>query len=264
MFRKICYEKKTFAAVSTVFSRNSIVSHGCAGCFAAMDIRLIQTFRSDTGAEIDIQRTFDGYYVVNHDTTFRRVAGVNKMPSEMTLEEVKQLRVDGEPVPTLEDMLEASRDKVTLFVELKGETADKQMADDAVRIIKEMGMEDRAVLISLKYDLISYIEEKYPEMDTGYLAFASFGNTASLNCDYIALEEESVNEELTIEIHENGKKLLVWTINETEDLYHFLNCNADGVITDSVAQAQTVLDNLKQRSIAERMYEYVREGYMYN
>ena len=54
-----------------------------------------------SGGEIDIQRTSDGSYIVLHDNTFSRVAGVDKKPSEMTLEEVKQLRVDGEPVPTL-------------------------------------------------------------------------------------------------------------------------------------------------------------------
>ena len=209
------------------------------------------------GCEIDIQRTSDGYYVVNHDTTFARVAGVDKKPSEMTLEEVKELKVDGEPVPTLEDMLEASRDKVTLFVELKGETADEQMADDAIRIIKEMNMADQTVLISLKYDLINYIESNYPEMQTGYLAFASFGDTASLNCDYIALEEESVSTSLTDEIHNNGKKLLVWTINDEEDLNYFLFCGADGIITDSVSQAKQIKESMKDRSPVERVFNYL-------
>ena len=99
------------------------------------------------GAEIDIQRTKDGYYVVNHDADFARTAGLAKKPSELTLEEVKQLKVDGEPVPTYEEMLEASRDRVILFVELKGETADQQMADDAVKTIKEYNMVDQTVVI---------------------------------------------------------------------------------------------------------------------
>ena len=79
-----------------------------------------------TGGELDIQRTSDGYYVVNHDDDFGRTAGVKRRPSDMTLEEVRQLRVDGEPVPTLEEMLEAARGRLTLYVELKGATADRQ------------------------------------------------------------------------------------------------------------------------------------------
>ena len=206
-----------------------------------------------SGSEIDIQRTSDGYYVVNHDDSFKRVAGVDKTSSEMTLAEVKALRVGGEPVATFEEMLDSSRDRVTLFVELKGATADKRMADDAVRIIKEKGMDEQAVIISLKYDLIEYIEDKYPDMLTGYLAFASFGDTAELSCDYIALEEESVRVATVSEIYHNGKKLLVWTVNDDSDIEDYLQIGADGIITDNIAAAQRIKEELSQRSTAERL-----------
>ena len=59
------------------------------------------------GSEIDIQRTKDGHYIINHDSTFKRVTGVSGKPEEMSLKEVKKLSIDGEPVPTLEEMLMA-------------------------------------------------------------------------------------------------------------------------------------------------------------
>ena len=201
-----------------------------------------------SGGEIDIQRTSDGKYVVNHDADFSRVAGVNKKPSEMTLEEVKQLRVDGEPVPTFEEMLEASKDKLTLYVELKGETADLQMAEDAVKTIKDYNMIDGAVVISLKYDLIYYIETNYPEIQTGYLAFASFGDTESLNCDYLALEEEVVTDELIGRIHNKGKKLLIWTVNEDDDISDYIQCGADELITDNVSGAKRITEEIEEAS----------------
>ncbi len=190
-----------------------------------------------TGSEIDIQRTADGYYVVNHDPDFERVAGVSKTSTEMTLAEIKELRVDGEPVPTLEEMLEASRDKVTLFVELKGDTADNQMADDAVRTIKEMGMEKQAVLISLKYDILEYIEQKYPEMLTGYLAFISLGQIEETPFDYLALEEEISTDDTIAAVHQKGKKIMVWTVNDDDDIEYFMTSEADAIITDSVKLA---------------------------
>ena len=190
-----------------------------------------------TGSEIDIQRTSDGYYVVNHDPDFERVAGVSKTSTEMTLAEIKELRVDGEPVPTLEEMLDASRDKVTLFVELKGDTADKQMADDAVRIVKEKGMEKQAVLISLKFDILEYIEQKYPEMMTGYLAFISLGQIEETPFDYLALEEEISTDDTIAAVHQKGKKIMVWTVNEDDDIEHFMTTEADAIITDSVKLA---------------------------
>ncbi len=216
-----------------------------------------------TGGELDIQRTSDGYYVVNHDDDFGRTAGVKRRPSDMTLEEVRQLRVDGEPVPTLEEMLEAARGRLTLYVELKGATADRQMADDAVRIVREYRMEDSVVIISLKYDLIDYIETTWPEMNTGYLAFASFGDTASLNCDYLALEEEAATSETIDSIHSKGKKVLVWTVNDEEDLRAFLRSEADALITDELSAAREITREMESASPIERIVDGVFRMYSF-
>lgn len=211
------------------------------------------------GSEIDIQRTKDGYYILNHDGNFKRVAGDSRKPEEMTLEEIRQLSVDGYPIPTYEEMLDACKGKVILFTELKGETADIQMADDAVKIVKERGMEEEVVFISLKYDLIDYIETNYPEMQTGFLTFASFGDTEKLNCDYIGPEEESATADAIDTIHSQGKKVLVWTANKRNSQRHFLCSHADGLITDNVKQANDVLYEIRNRSDLSRMLDKAKE-----
>ncbi|HCI73590.1 MAG TPA: hypothetical protein DHV42_03510, partial [Lachnospiraceae bacterium] len=192
------------------------------------------------GSEIDIQRTKDGAYVILHDGNFERVAGDSRKPEEMTLKQIRKLSAFGEPIPTFEEALSSCKGRLVLFTELKGKTADKKMADDAVRIIKENNMEAECVLISLDYELIDYIETKYPEMQTGFLLFASFGATDRLHCDYLGLEEESVTENAISAAHDQGKKMLVWTPNEKSTQKHFLCSNADGLITDNVIQAAKI------------------------
>ena len=214
-----------------------------------------------SGGEIDIQRTSDNNYIVLHDATFARVAGVDKKPSEMTLDEVKELRVDGEPVPTLEDMLNSSRGRLTLYIELKGDTADKEMAEYAVKTVRDFDMIGETVLISLKYDLIDYIESTYPEINTGYLAFASFGDTAALNCDYRALEEETATTETIDSIHAKGKKVLVWTVNDAEDIETFIHSGADDLITDNLQGVKSVIDELKSETPLERIINGVFRMY---
>ena len=191
--------------------------------------------------------------------TFQRVAGDPRKSYEMTLEQVKQLRVDGEPVSTLEEMLEASRDKLILFVELKGETADRQMADDAVRIIKEMNMADQTVIISLKYDVLAYVEEKYPEMETGYLAFFSFGDIENTPFDYLALEEEIATPGAIDAIHDKGKKIMVWTVNDEDDIESFLLSDADMIITDEVKMSLEMKERLQNRDTADRIMDMIMQ-----
>lgn len=216
------------------------------------------------GAEIDIQRTKDGYYIINHDGNFTRLCSNKARPEELTLDEVKDLVIrdplfpdQEEDVATFEEMLDASKDRIVLFVELKGNTADQQMGDDAVRMIKERGMEKQCVLISLKYSLIDYIERNYPEMETAYLTFASFGDTAKLNCDYLGLEEEACNSNTIDAIHDSGRKVLVWTPNSVSSQRKFLNSKADYIITDNISQANEQIKSLNERQDYEVILDWI-------
>ena len=161
-------------------------------------------------------------------------------------------------MPTFEEMLISSRGRIVLFTELKGSTADQKMADDIVSIVRQYQMEDECVLISLKYDVIDYIETNYPEIQTGFLTFASFGKTAALNCDYIGLEEESATADAIDAIHGEGKKVLVWTANERGSQKHFLCTGVDGLITDNVSQAIELVTELEQRSDLDRMIDKIQ------
>ena len=210
------------------------------------------------GAEVDVQRTKDGYYILNHDNTFKRVAGVNKAPSEMTLEEIKALDLNGssrDKVPTIEEALDASGTDIMLFIELKGNSADTKMCDDIVRMIRERHLEEYCVLISLKYNLVDYIEDRYPDMQTGYLAFITLGNVGALNCDYLGLEEEAATPAVIRAAHENGRKVMVWTPNSSLSQRRFLMSDADAIITDNTSQANIIFDALRDRDEIARMID---------
>ena len=208
------------------------------------------------GGETDIQRTLDRHYIINHDTDFARLTGDKRKPSEMTLEEIKGLKIhdttgNGQllEVPTLEELLDHGKGKVTLFLELKGETADHDMADDVVKAVKERDMVNDVVLISLDYDVIDYAERKYPEMETGVLIFGAVGDVTNLNCDMIIMEEEMASVASTVRnIHSAGKKVGVWTVNTEPAMKRFLDSEADLVITDDILMAGQVQKELDERS----------------
>ena len=89
-------------------------------------------------------------------------------------------------------------------------------------------------------------------------ALASFGNTAGLNCDYIALEEESATTDAIKAIHDEGKKVLVWTANEKKSQKHFMCTEIDGLITDNVTQAVGLVTELENRSDLDRMVDKIK------
>ena len=207
------------------------------------------------GSEIDVQRTSDGYYVINHDNTFRRLSGDTRAPQEMTFDEVRSLKLKDTTgsgktlqVATLEEMLDVIKDREILFVELKGATADKQMVDDVVAMVREKDCVDDVVLISLNYDTIRYAEETYPEFETGVLIFVGFGNVSRLECDYVLMEEEVATGSRLNDLHAQGKKTGVWTVNTQDGMRSIMLRRPDVIITDEILLAQQVQEELDARS----------------
>ena len=85
------------------------------------------------GIEIDIRLSKDGQIVVFHDDDLKRVCGVDKKVSELTLTELKALRLCGtqETIPTLAEVLRLVGGRVPLLVEIKGERADDRLCRGA-------------------------------------------------------------------------------------------------------------------------------------
>lgn len=206
--------------------------------------------------EIDVQRTKDGYYVINHDSTFKRLTGIDKSSDEMTLKEIKSLRVKdlfneerpAQPVATLEEFIKAGQGKIGFYIELKGDTADKKMADDIVRLIKDKKLEKSTALLSLDLNLIKYIESKYPEMTTGYLYYFSLGEISDMPADILIMEEGEATTLNILKAHEAGKKVVVWTINSSDSINKFVKSDADAIITDFVLDVKAGIKERDARS----------------
>ncbi len=206
--------------------------------------------------EIDVQRTKDGKYIINHDKTFARLTGVKKKPMQMTLPEIKKLKVKNEfnpnalpaTIPTLEELLDITKGKIGVFVELKGKSADYRMVDDVVQMIKQKNMLDECVILSLDYKIIEYTEKLYPEIKTGFLYFFSVGKLKNLKGDYLIMEEREATANKILEIHKAEKKAIVWTVNTAESINRFINSDADGIITDHVLDVKHAIAKSKERN----------------
>ena len=73
------------------------------------------------GIEWDVRSTRDGELIIHHDPSALRLCGVDRSLGEMTLEEVRQLRLAGtdEGIPTLAEALALVNGSVPLIVEIK-------------------------------------------------------------------------------------------------------------------------------------------------
>lgn len=101
--------------------------------------------------EIDIRRSKDGELVVMHDSWLDRTTDCRGEVVARTLEELRRCRlvvegtgaVTSEPVPTLREMLAATKGKILVNLDNKLETADLA---DMVALARQMGMEEQVVV----------------------------------------------------------------------------------------------------------------------
>ncbi len=152
---------------------------------------------------------------------------------------------------TLEEFMDAAKGRIGLYIELKGSTADEKMVDDVVALIKEKGMEKETAVLALDYHLIRYVEEKYPEIESGFLYFFSIGESSKMQGDILIMEEGEASAEKVSEIQAAGKKAVVWTVNTEESIERFVNSEVDGIITDDVPAVKEELQRRAEKTDVE-------------
>ncbi|SFE58531.1 glycerophosphodiester phosphodiesterase family protein [Peptostreptococcus sp. D1] len=195
--------------------------------------------------EIDVQRTKDRSYVLNHDKNFARVASsnntfINEEVLDLTYDQIKEIRIGkgfgdkykNEKVPTIEEVLELCKDKIGINLELKG-NVDQRMMDDLMNIVDKKGMKAQVIFTSLTKSNVEYIENKDITFNTGLINYLKIGDYTNINVDYFMLEENEITDKNVDSIHEIGKKVIAWTVNSEESIENMTKLEIDGVITDN-------------------------------
>jgi Glycerophosphoryl diester phosphodiesterase len=208
------------------------------------------TFGADM-IEIDIHLTKDGYLVVFHDETVDRTTNGKGKIREMTLAEIRQLRmidknneVTNEYPPTLEEVLSLVDGRTKLLIEVKQPRKPYQ------------GIEQKLVEEIMKYQAVSWVAVQ--SFDDSVLATVhaiapnirleklfifklpglpilfdgSFSKFSYKKYNYVSsfnIFHQSASARLIREIHKQGKEVKIWTIDGPEGMP---NLPANGVITD--------------------------------
>lgn len=207
--------------------------------------------------EIDVQRTKDRSYVLNHDKNFARVASsnntfINENVLNLTYDQIKEIRLGkgfgdkykNEKVPTIEEVLDLCKDKIGINLELKG-NVDQKMMDDLMDIVDKKGMKEQVIFTSLTKSNVEYIENKDVTFNTGLINYLKIGDYTNINVDYFMLEENEITDKNVDSIHEIGKKVIAWTVNSEESIENMTKLEIDGVITDNPLD---VKDKLKENA----------------
>lgn len=210
--------------------------------------------------EMDAHLTQDGHVVIMHDETVDRTTDGSGYIKEMTLEALKSLdagydwspddgktfpfRGQGIQVPTLEEVFQAFPG-YPMNIEIK--QADPAMHTPLCALIRQYGRQDKVLIASFHNEAMLDFRQTCPEVATSmpedevrpfvYMTLGFVGSFYRPEANAIQIPEKSsgitlLTPRFVRTAHGRGLRVEAWTINEVEEMQHFIDMGVDGIITD--------------------------------
>lgn len=218
--------------------------------------------------ELDVQQSRDGQIFVMHDRNFKRTTGVDKYSWELDYNQIRALDAGirfstdyaGERIPLLKDVIEfAEESGVRLNIELKPAGFETDFEKNVIDVICEMGFQDQCVVTSQKYETLKNVKEYCEDITTVYVMSLAYGNVNHLKyADNFSVEAASVTPGMVSRVHNAGKQIYAWTINNRNTINRMIDLNVDNIITDNVTLAQKCIYESKTSDVIQKLVRFLR------
>jgi len=240
------------------------------------------------GLEFDVRFTKDRHLVIMHDNHIDRTTNGKGWAEDKTLEELRKFRLNmcGEPVPTLEEMLEPLHGRRDFFAEVEMKVLPcpryprERIAEYCVQLYSTVTNRlEPGTYIFTCFDIrtLRIMRATVPSAPLGYIIVEKMSEkhldeAKALNCCSIAPIE--VSKELVDRAHAEGLSVCMWMGDTIEDYARFKALGADRVTSDYpvlltraasgvskkvVAVGADVLRKMLQPSLSERNRTALKE-----
>lgn len=193
-------------------------------------------------AELDVQETKDGVLVLLHDSSLKRTAGMDQNIWEIDYASLNGIDVGtwfdskfaGEPIPTLEAVIDAVYGKMKLNIELKMTGHEQQLVERVVALVEKKNFISNCILTSFDFEAINRVKELNNKIKAGYI-FSTLPENIDVftaHVELLSVKFALVDEEFVKKAHANNKEVHVYTVNEPEEMKRLIKLGVDSIITD--------------------------------
>lgn len=209
------------------------------------------------GIEGDVRLTRDGVPVIIHDDNTLRTGGRDRLVSDQTLTELKEIRV-GDPergftdIPTLNEALASIHPGKLFFLEIKEPTGMLPAIENALTVFPYI---DSIYFISFDREILKNLKQAHPDWKT-LLLLEKPGSDPhrQIQSALTFIKEHDLeglglanqwrkHPALVAEVCKAGKILSVWTVNEIADALLWIRLGAGFITTDYPGKLSTAIRN---------------------
>ncbi len=203
------------------------------------------------GIELDVRFDGDGNVVVFHDHDLERLCGVRGTMEQTSAVDRAKLRVRGEPVPTLAEVLHSFDLEVDVEIKANRFGREGELATATAKVIADSGREDQILVSSFDPVILLQIHRHLPAVGLAHI----FGDDQAfpirrgwigtvIGVSIVHPQNTLVTEQSVKRWRTAGRPINVWTVDDEAELRRLAGLGVDGVFANDPAHARAVFDTL--------------------
>jgi len=255
-----------FAGCASVESPRVLGHRGTRGeyqenCAEAMALALS---KGVTGFETDIRLTKDGQLVIMHDAQVERVSDGQGVVEEMTLAELKKLRLNNssDAIPTLEEMLAPLKGRTDVFIELEMKSSKLTKSGRLDEYLEKVYATATRLLepgayafTSFDADYLKRMFELHPDARTGLISGKALTDdlirqALFLGCRQVAPVLRGTTREMMDKAHAAGLAVTLWMIQDKAGWEQARELGADCGTSDYPILLKRAIDGRRKKVVA--------------
>jgi len=202
--------------------------------------------------EIDLHRTRDGHVVIAHDEELAELGGKGEI-ADASLAEIRQLDAGGgEPVPTLEEVLDQFGRRIPFNLELKRGTqaAYPGLEAQALGAVTSRGLLAETLFSSFYDPVLKELRGLSSDARLALLISRRFPDgwperARALGAEALNPEDSLVDEVMIQQAHDQGLAVYVFTVDAPQRMDALMGWGVDGLFTNHPDRMRSLLEGLQ-------------------
>ncbi|MEP0007448.1 MAG: glycerophosphodiester phosphodiesterase family protein [Balneola sp.] len=218
--------------------------------------------------ELDVLLSKDNIPVVFHDERLDEKTNGSGLVCDHTLSDLKKLdagswfdtKFKNERIPTLREVLEFSRNRILVNIEIKPEVVTEKeesgIVELVLNLVEELGMEEVVMISSFDYRVLERLSKRETNIKSAllYERVQSHGREPSrlakdYNIDAFNCSEHQLIDNWVLQLNNNKIPFFIYTINDELNMKSLIQVGAKGIFTDKPDVLNKVVEEVTKNAV---------------
>ncbi len=209
--------------------------------------------------ELDVKLSLDQEVVVIHDVTVDRTTNFTGKVDACSLNALRRMdagshfseKFIGEKIPTLGEVLDLTKGKYLLNIELTNYSSPHDnLTSKVASLISIREVQNSVLFSSFLPGNLRKIKKELPEVPVAFLLPPGLSGwlyrsnlSRKLSPEFIHLHLNNVDDVYIQREHQRNRRVHVWTINDPNQMKMLFKADVDGIFTDDPLMAFKILES---------------------